>query len=396
MAHQSHSRRVTSTLTALAVVGLAAVLSACGSSADNTSNSGASGAGSSKTSATVASARAALAKYSQETTSFPAVTPIDGLTKLKGKTVWYVPIGASVPILSAYGTGLKSALNHLGIDVHVCDGKFLPTSIAACMSEAASQRADAVVTGYIHYKMVPTSFQKLRAQDIPVLVAGDIPDGSVKQSPKLAFYNTTPTVELMQKLNLDAVIADSGGKAKILYVGVTDSPQTKAGASYAKSYVPKACPDCTFTQIEYNTASLTKVPSQVGAGLIANPGTTYVVCQLDPCAPGALQGIRTAGKTKTVKLASTAGNLDALQRVKSKDVQFVDVGSSPSHAGWLFADAMLRMLAGKLPEPKLGLARVFTPGNVAGLKLTPAEYATNNWYGPSSYEQSFLKAWGAA
>ena len=39
----------------------------------------------------------------------------------------------------------------------------------------------------------------------------------------------------MQKLDMDAVIADSGGKANILYLGVTDSPQTLAAATYGKS-----------------------------------------------------------------------------------------------------------------------------------------------------------------
>jgi ribose transport system substrate-binding protein len=327
--------------------------------------------------------------------SYAAQQAVPGVSALKGKTVWYIPIGESVPILAAFGTAMQSALNQVGIKMMTCDGKFLPTNAAACISQAISQGADGVVTGYIDYASMPTSFNSLVSHHIPVLIAGEAPDGGKTSSPQLAFFNTQPTINLMQKLDMDAVIADSGGKANILYLGVTDSPQTLAGATYGASYLKSQCPGCTLTQINYNTASIAKVPSQVSAGLIAHPNTTYVVDELDAAAQPSVAGIEAAGYAHKVKLASTDGDLDSLQRISSSDVQFVDIGTSPVYEGWQFADGILEMLTGKTPSFTLGVVRVFNSSTVKGLALTPAAYATNAWYGSEAYEQTFLTAWGA-
>jgi ribose transport system substrate-binding protein len=52
------------------------------------------------------------------------------------------------------------------------------------------------------------------------------------------------------------------------------------------------------------------------------------------------------------------------------------------------------MLVGRTPTFTLGVVRVFDSGNVKGLALTPAAYATNAWYGSEAYQQTFLTAWG--
>jgi ribose transport system substrate-binding protein len=341
------------------------------------------------------SAAAGVAQYSGMVSSYAAQQAVPGVSALKGKTVWYIPIGESVPILAAFGTAMQSALSQVGIKMMTCDGKFLPTNAAACVSQAISQGADGVVTGYIDYASMPTSFNSLVSHHIPVLIAGEAPDGGKTSSPQLAFFNTQTTLNLMQKLDMDAVIADSGGKANILYLGVTDSPQTLAAATYGASYLKSQCPGCTLTQINYNTASIAKVPSQVSAGLIAHPTTTYVVDELDAAAQPSVAGIQAAGYAHKVKLASTDGDLDSLQRISSSDVQFVDIGTSPVYEGWQFADGILQMLTGKTPTFTLGVVRVFNASNVKGLALTPAAYATNAWYGSEAYEQTFLTAWGA-
>jgi len=384
---------------------LTLALAACSSSGSSSTSAAApassaatSGASAAATGASATgestSAAAGVAQYSGMVSSYAAQQAVPGVSALKGKTVWYIPIGESVPILAAFGTAMQSALSQVGIKMMTCDGKFLPTNAAACVSQAISQGADGVVTGYIDYASMPTSFNSLVSRHIPVLIAGEAPDGGKTSSPQLAFFNTQPTINLMQKLDMDAVIADSDGKANILYLGVTDSPQTLAGATYGAAYLKSQCPGCTLTQINYNTASIAKVPSQVSAGLIAHPSTTYVVDELDAAAQPSVAGIEAAGYAHKVKLASTDGDLDSLQRISSSDVQFVDIGTSPVYEGWQFADGILEMLTGKTPSFTLGVVRVFNSSNVKGLALTPAVYATNAWYGSEAYEQTFLTAWG--
>lgn len=395
--------RLTRRLATVGLAGLASValgLTACSSSTSTTSNGsgGSSAAADSGSGGSMATAKADLAKYSGKVSDYPTIPSLTGgVNAIKGKTIWYVPIGSAVPILNAFGVGIHQALDKVGANFHVCDGKFVPTTIASCLDQAATQHADAVITGYIDYGLVPTSFDKLTAANIPVLIAGEQPSGGKTNSPKLAFYDTSESINLIQKLDADAVIADSNGKAKVLFLGVTDSPQTKGAAAYSKQYFASNCPGCTFTEIDYNTASIDKVPSQVSSALIAHPDTTYVVPSLDAAAPGAMSGIQTAGFTDKVKMASTNGALDSLQRIKAGQVQFVDVGISPIYTGWQFTDGMFRMLNGGLPDTSnVGVIRVFTKDNVGDLQLTPDAYTTIDWYGSNDYQQTFLKAWGVS
>lgn len=387
-------RRATLACVATAALALTACSSG-GASSDPSAPAGGSGGNTSSDS--IAAAKADLAENSGEIEKYADVKTIDGgVSSLKGKNVWYVPIGSAVPILNAFGAGVEQAVTKIGVKYHECDGKFLPTTIASCLDQAAAQGADAVVTGYVDYQLVPTAFDNLVAKNIPVLIAGEQPSGGKTDSPQLAFYDTSETINMLQKLASDAIIVDSDGKAKVLFIGVTDSPQTKGAATFVKQYFADKCPACEFTQIDYNTASLNKVPSQVSSALIANPDTTYVFPSLDAGAPGAMSGIQTAGFSNKVKLASTNGSLDSLQRIKADQVQFVDIGTSPIYYGWQFTDGVLRMLTGGTPIAAPGIVRAFTKDNVGDLDLTPDTYKTNAWYGSDDYEKTFLTAWGAA
>ncbi len=404
MPYQSQQRRrAVRPLLAACLASLTLVAAACGGSSSS-SSSPSSGSSSSATAGSSAggggsdansAAKADLAKYTGPVTSYPAIKPISGgVSKLKGKNIWYIPIGSAVPILNGFGVGIQGAVSKLGAQFHTCDGKFLPTTIAACINQAASQGADGVVTGYIDYALVPTAFDNLVSKHIPVLIAGEAPSGGKTDSPQLAFYDTSLSINLLQKLNDEAVIVDSGGKAKILFIGVTDSPQTLGAAAYSKQFFKDNCPGCTFTEIDYNTASLNRVPSQVSSALISHPDTTYVISELDASAANALAGIQSAGFTNKVKLSGTNGGLDSLQRIKAGQVQFADAGTSPIYLGWQFADGIARMLVGQLPVNGLGLARIFTKDNVGGLTLTPEAYTTNAWYGSDDFKKTFTTAWG--
>ena len=397
MSYKPRQRRYALRALAAASLGAATFLAAaCGSggSSSSSSSGGSSSSSGSGSSSELTAASADISQYTKEVSSYAAQQPLSGVSGLKGKTVWYIPIGASVPILAAFGTGMQSALAKVGITTHTCDGKFLPTDAAACISQAETDGADGVVTGYIDYASMPTSFNSLVTHHVPVLIAGEAPDGGKTSSRQLAFYNAIGTLDLVQRLDMDAVIADSKGQANVLYLGVTDSPQTLDGANYGKAYLTAHCSGCTINEITYNTASINKVPSQVSSALISHPDTTYVVDELDAAGQYSVEGIKSAGYTNKVKLAATNGALDSLQRVKSGDIQFVDVGVSPAYVGWQFADGILTMMLGHVPTVTPGVVRVFNKSTVQGLDLTPPEYTTNAWYGSDAYEQTFLTAWG--
>ena len=344
----------------------------------------------------MAAMQADLAAHYKAITTYPAITPVSGAaSKLKGKTIWYVPIGAQLPYLATVGAALTEALGDLGATVKTCDGKFQPTEVASCLTQAAAQGADAVVTGYIAYQLVPNAFDALIAKGIPVLIGGEAPGGGKTNSAKLAFYDDTPTQGVTQRLLAEHVITASNGKAKVLYLGITDSPQLIAAEAVAKKYFSDNCAACTFTAVDYGTTSMSKLSSQIGAALASHPDTTDLVLELDGQAgPIAAAGLQNAGKSSTITLSSGGVGLDSMQRVKA-GAQAVLVSFTGVYGGWQFADAIVRLMTGNPAAVTIGAARVFVKDNVQDLTLTPAASSSISWYGDSSYKATFLKAWGA-
>ncbi|PUA79520.1 sugar ABC transporter substrate-binding protein [Nocardioides currus] len=341
---------------------------------------------------------AAAARAEQATAEFddfPQVAPVAGAEALAGKTVWYVPLGTAAPILKAMGDGTSAALAHLDVDVHICDGKFVPTEVAKCLEQASTAGADAVVTSFVDYGLIPAAYDALVDKGIPVLLAGAVPSPDRPADAALAYDDTSVDHAKGVERTADAVIADSKGKANILFLGVTDSPALLKTADHAEKYYADECPGCTVTRIDTNTASLSKLASQVSAELIKNPDIDYIVGEIDESGAPAIAGIQSAGRDGKVKLASTNGNLDALQRIKADDTQIADTGLSPAFWGWRFADGIVRMMTGSEPSTTGAVVRLFTADNVGDLDLTPAGYATNEWYGEDGYQDLFLTAWGA-
>ena len=376
---------------AAALLALALTGTACGST--GATGTSASNPPVAANATSLADMRADVAAHKNKVVDYPAIPPLARAGALKGKTVWYIPLG-SVPFFDAIGSGVQAALGELGVQYHVCSGNFLPTTISACMNQAITQHADAVLTGAVDYKLVPTAFEALKAQHIPVIITNEVNDSGQAPSAALAFDDTTPTIKLLAKLNAESVIIDSDGKAKVLYVGLTDTPQTIDVSKYYADFFAQNCPSCSFAEVDFATASSTKVPSLVSSALIAHPDTDYVIGEIDTHAPDMISGIRTAGFADKVRLSSNLAQVDALQRVKADDGQFLEAGTSANYLGWRFTDGLARMMLGGLPVSGLGVVRVFDKGNVGDLTLTPDAYLTNEWYGSDTFQQTFTKAWG--
>ncbi len=380
-----------------AAVAATLALAACSSNAAKSGGSTAASTVATSAASTdnVAYAKAQVAKYEKGLPA-PAVDKVVNMPSLSGKTVWYIPIGNSIPALATVGKSINSALSHLGANGHVCDGNFLPTAIASCMSQAVTQGAYAVITAYIDYSLVPTAFENLVGHKIPVVVAGEPPSDNRKSDSSLAFFDTTSELDLLGQIQADAAIADSNGKANILAMNLTDSSSTKAQTAALKEEVSAHCPGCTFTTADMSTAKLSVVPSAVSAALVSNPNIDYVLVGDDTLVPPVISGIQSAGGTGKVKVISNAADLAGLQRIKANNFQIYDGSDSAVYNGWSFTNALVRLLAGEAPiAGDAGTTKLFSKSNVGGLTLTPAEYGTDDWFIGSDWQKQFLTAWNA-
>lgn len=389
-------------VTALSAAALAAaLLAACSSSGNSTGTGNGANAGTSTQSSAagtndgVAYAKAELAKFEGTRDTYGTPVPVSGVPSLNGKTIWYTPIGTGVPVLASIGTAMADALGKLGAKVHVCDGKFQPTTVASCMSTAVTQGASAVVTGFVDYASAPSAFQGIVAKGIPVLVGGEAPPAGVTPTKDLGFFDPSGLTHTAFKLMSDAAIADSNGTANVLVVRLTDSSDTSGNSDAGIAELKQHCAKCTVTTVDSLTSDMSKLGSAISAKLAANPDIRYLILPQDAFFQAALPGIQSAGFTNKLKVIAAGGTTAGLQAVKAGQIAY-DIGQGAIYNGWGFADATVRLLAGAKIQPENdGAVRVFEKSNVGSLDLTDANYNSSAWYGGTQWQGDFLKAWGA-
>jgi ribose transport system substrate-binding protein len=384
--------RAVSVIAALA--GTAVLAAGCGSSSTTPTSTTAGGS----SSAGVAQAKATVAKLSQPTRSFTAPGPAIDTSSLHGKSVWYIPISLQAPAFAIGNGSLKTALSKVGITEHACSADANPSTTAACVNQAVSQGAGAIISDAVPVVLAANAFANAQSHHVPVLIVNQLPPpkgvpGAVQGAgdDKLA-YSPLQAARLVTA-EADWVTADSNGKASVLVMPYTDSPSTLAYAAAEVARLKHECPACSIATQKIGLASAAQVPSQTSSALLSHPGIQYVTPEFDALNQGVGQGIQQAGYAHKVKVVSSAGDLPALQAIKSGQLS-AEVGESFPYEGWANADEVMRMMLGKpivVEKPPL---RMFTPANVGSLALTPAAQASGEWYGSDAYTKMFEHLWG--
>lgn len=385
-------------LAAAMAAGCLLAMAACGSSGSTSAGGSASAAGSPGSSsggsaaASVSYAKQQLAKYSGTSTAFTAPGPaLKNVASLRGKVVYYVPIGLTVPYFQIVLSGLRDAAAAAGLTIRPCDPAFSPSGVAQCLTEAANQRAGAVITDSIPPAFAQQAINHLEAVHIPVLVAEE---GSLPSTDALG-YNSPPT-ELMTSLSADWIIAQSNGAGDIILPEVTD---TAASIGYVEGGAIKEihahCPGCKLTVLKTNTEQLSNLPSLISTALIQDPHVGYVLSEFDADVSAVIHGLQTVSAARGVKVSSINGVLSDLQYIKQGNYQAEDTGDNGYQMGWSDMDQVLRQMLGQpvLANEHVGI-RVFTAANVSGLTLTNQAANTGAWYGTGDFKPVYLKLWG--
>lgn len=380
--------RIGSLLTTALLLGL----TACGSSGSGRA------AGAEAESEAGKAAQTALEKQAQ-----PFDTPKDpgppiNVSALRGKTVFYVPIALKVAHFPLVEKNLTEALGKAGVKLYSCDGQSNPSGVAACLDQAISRKAAAVITDYIPYEMASTAFEGLRKSGIPTYVAAELPPAGVSTSKNFAFGNPDAYARSVMEGEVDAVIADSDGDAHVLFLKVIQSGSTTRAGDMALEHFEEACPVCEVTVKEVTIAQIKDTASLVSSALISDPTIGYVIPQYDTYLSGAISGIQAAGKARDVKLATSGATLSVVQLVKENEQLIAVSGTNPPYIAWSMADAVLRLLTGQEPPAEYPvMTRTFTKDNVADLSLTPAAEVSGDWFGDAaSYKEAFLRLWGVS
>jgi ribose transport system substrate-binding protein len=380
----------------IAVPALLALVSAaaCSSSSGSGSASASSPDASSSTSSGVAYAQSQVARYETAVSAYPAPGPALDAQKvaaLKGKTVLFVPDGLIGPFVLAQ-QAVQTALGHVGVIVKTCDPNFLPPQVAACFGQAKTDGAVAVITAGIPYDLAANAYQALEKQHIPVMVSS-AGLGSPANTQAIAFQTEVPATSLAGTLGADEVIADSGGKANVLYVSATGASGVEAQAAATKAEFAKYCPGCKVDAVSFDATATTQISSGVSSQLVSDPAANYVLAQSDALLPYILPGIQSSGFTNKVKIVSGAGAAAALMMIQQHQHVIADTSFDASYIGWNAADGVLRLLTGvAVPADPFIPIHVFTATNLSGVQLSAA-MNVNPLYGSDGYQQMFYDLW---
>lgn len=380
------------------VVILAASLAACGSGSGNSAGTTGSADSPADSPTATGSGTSALATevaaLEKPLDSYPLPTgAIKDVSSLAGKTIYYIPITLQAPQFAATAKEIAAAAKAAGLKVQVCDGKGTPTDVNACVAQATSAKAGAIVTDAIPYGLAANSLDAAQQAKIPVVINSQIVDASHPASPTLAYVGENAGSDQQTAL-AKWTILDSQGKADLLINQNTDGPSQPAFVAAGKKVFASDCPACKVTINGVSSANFSLVPSSTSAALLKDPGITYVQVQFEQFLQPTQAGIQSASKTG-LKVITGAAELSSLKALQSGQIQAA-AGQATSYQAWVDIDASLRMMLGSQAPDYTIPVRLFTKSSAADVKVTDAALASGEWFGPTTFTDGFKKLWGVA
>jgi ribose transport system substrate-binding protein len=373
-----------------ALIAASVAVAGCGSSSNNGSSS-TSSSSASATPAGVATAQQQVASLSATTASYPVPTSnVAGVQKLKGETVYYIPLVQQIPGFVVTAATMKTALAKAGLKLQVCNGQGQPTAVAACVQQAVGAKAAGIITDAIPYGMAANALGGAKAKGIPVIVADQYPPAGNTNTNQLAYV---PGVVNQPSQIAWWMIANSKGKANAIIAEEADSPSSMQYVTNSLPIYKKYCPGCTITVKKITASTNSLLASATSSNILANPDATYYYTEFEDSLQPTVQGIQQSGKSG-ISLSVAGGSVDGLGLLKGNSVVKAVVAVDQAFAGWALTDEILRMATKSGPVNETFPSRLFTTQNISSIQVTPAAQASGAWFGNSSYQSDFAKLWG--
>src|SRR3954454_4366220 len=263
------SDRMKAAALALAATGL---LAGCGDDASSPANT---------STAARSSDGPAVAKLveqrKQPSNQFKAPGPPVDASSLKGKTIWFVPLGAVIPVLGVEAQGIEEAAEGLGVTVKTCDGKLQPAAAASCIKQASDSGADGILVDSVTPETVAPALKAAEAKGIPVVQIF----GRKGQDSEHTRYVSLQDVTA-HSLAADWIIADSGGKANVLASKVLgDAAATNTFVNGGGKRFEQAGPGCEVATVTTTPTTAESLTASTSSALLKTANVTYGFPQFD-------------------------------------------------------------------------------------------------------------------
>jgi len=310
----------------------------------------------------------------------------------RGKTVFAIPVSASVPFNVYVGRYLAAALQNFNIKVTYYSDTGETSQWVAGMNTAISEHVAAIDLIGMDPAAVAPQIAEAKAAGIPVIVDHFL---DVNHTDYSGYKNVAGIVgapyNLAGRLEAAWAIKETGGRGTFLVVQSPDLLSSTDVAAGIQAEMAKDCPSCHLVNVDvpFNDWS-TRLQTAVSSALTANPNTTYILPVFDGMVQYAVPAVTSAGKSGTVHIASYNADPFALKDLQSGNVVTMDLGESYSWLGYALADQTLRIITGQKPVANdLAPVRVFDTSNVSQTGNPPT---INTGYG-NAYLSGYRSLW---
>jgi ribose transport system substrate-binding protein len=360
-----------------------------GSSATQPSSDAASGGG-------AAYAEQQVAQY-RSVPAFKAPGPPVDVSKVKGKSVFVIPLVPN-PFNQSIQNTMQYLANKAGIKYTIYPNQGLVSQWVQAFNQAIAQKPNLIILSTApDPRELQPQLQAAKKAGIPVLVT-HFYDKSSPPPPKclacaagVTALETAPFYEA-GKAEADWMIADSAGKAHVLIVSSNDILPSPPTVAVIEKELKEHCPDCTYSDVNVPVSDWnTKVGSTVEAQLQQHPDINYVDCLYDAMVQTAVPAVQLAGKAGQVKVVSYNGSTFALKYIQDGNIMGMDVGEPTVWIGYAVMDQAFRILSGQdaLPNETTPI-RIWDKSNISEAGTPPS---LTQGYG-DAYVAGYNKLWG--
>lgn len=317
------------------------------------------------------------------------------VSKLRGKTIWYINLDQAIPHLATIGNSLSEAAAKAGVKVVQFDGKGQVKEWARGVEQAAAAKADVIVPLAVPLDAISAPLASARKAGVKI-VAALYTDANVplpKQFRTLAQHQMTEEYTKAGALEAAWIVKDSKGKANVLVMYPPELAVSQYVSTGIRATFAKTCPQCTVAWKKVSVAQWsTALPTLTRTALTGNSKLNYIIPMYDGMANFILPAVHQAGAEKRVKISTFNATKPIMEALKRGDVVGADSGTQGPWEGWALADASFRAILGSSPVKNYKIPlRLFTAQNIGKIDLGKPEDA---WYGAVDFKGSFLKLWG--
>jgi ribose transport system substrate-binding protein len=377
-------------------VACVAAASACGSSSStgnssSSSSSPAAGASAAAVGGGVTTAKAAVSAALTEPATIPETTPLPRAPKKGTKVVFLTCSAAACSLLNP---GFITAAKTLGWNPAVI------TYNSATPGQAVQQAIDEgykyIATTSITLSTITPQVQEAKAKGIALFEAYTSDTAAFANNGLYGVAQNAAGDVKTGSLMADWLIANSNGKANVVYVDISLYPSLVGQGQGAANEFAKLCPSCKFATLPVSVTQLGagQVPSAIVSYLQAHPSVNYLYLSFQDLDAGVYAALHTAGLTSRVKIVGTEAQASQLHEIVSGQEAMWSILPEP-YVMWEVVDWMARQSEGVLTPAALAADDSGVDFIVDTATAAQAQLASNggNWPGPTNYQSQFEKLW---